>query len=1016
MIRPFRFSFTHLLACALVFASAVFTAKKSHAQELPYLQWSTADGLAQSQVRSIYQDHIGYLWFGTLGGVSRFDGEDFDNFARQDGLLGNQVNAITEISDSLMVFGSVGGLSFYNGQQFTNVRFPEAMQSAQVNHFYTAADGTLYIATERGQLLYRDSLFIGEAIFNDLHLKRHFEAEVDGEMTLFTVAKAGVFRRKSGGWQQVLDAREDLGATLMDAVPDGQGGLYLATIGRGLLHWSGANSNIRAFLPEDGLISVNISGFSQNGDHCWIRSREGFSRLDLESAELRAYGSKTGLDPVDVRTIFEDRSGNVWLGTNGGGVLKFLGEAVQHFNTAHGMSGDIVMAPLRDGDALWFGTYDNGITLLKDSTYTHFDMDDGLRSTRVWCAVKHVVSAAKAADEGVVWFGTSGGLSRFENGKFITYTTDDGLPHNQVLSLFAERDGALYVGTARGLVRYDSQTDDFSEVADAPGTKVRAICRHRDGNLWLATNSGVYALKENSVLHVSESSGLPDNSVYCIETGPDGALWAGTESGLCRIDPSGKVSELLLEGGFGANHVNFIAFDDADAWLGTNAGVFHSSNAADSEPKWRSLARHDGVIYLETNQNAVLLDGDVVWVGTSEALTRIDRAALAQREERDELSIHISEVRINLERPEWQKYGWQPGAYGSWPTYLDVPHTDNHFTFFFDALSLGDPEGVQYQYRLNGIDEDWEAWTETDFASYSQLPYEDLVFEVRARSRSGEESGIASFAFSVQTPFWLSWWFVTLEVLAVFGVLYLIYRSRRRAFIEKVEKEKLEYRSKMLALEQQTLNSSMNRHFIFNALNSIQYYINRKDRVAANRYLSSFAKLIRKNLDSSQVNFTSLREEIERLQLYLDLEHMRFKDKFDYTIDVADDVDQEAIKVPSMLLQPFLENSIWHGILPMEKSGHIEVKVAMHGSSAVAFTVTDNGIGIETSRRNKVQREDHISQGMTITSGRIELIRRMTKEEVVLKGPYELQNGSDEVVGTRVELILPLDFQRIYAN
>jgi ligand-binding sensor domain-containing protein/two-component sensor histidine kinase len=1003
-----------LSVCTIVFASAVFTAQKSYAQQLPYLQWSTADGLAQSQVRSIHQDHLGYLWFGTLGGVSRFDGQDFDNFARQDGLLGNQVNAITELGDSLMVFGSLGGLTLYNGQQFSNVRFPEATKSAQVNHFFTAADGTLHIATERGQLLYRDSLFAGDTIFDDLHLKRHFEAEVDGEMTLFTVAKAGVFRRKSGGWQQVLDARQDLGATLMDAVPDGEGGLYLATIGRGLLHWSRDpdrqwDGHIRAFLPENGLISVNISGFNQSGDHCWIRSREGFSRLDLATAELRAYGSTTGLDPVDVRAILEDRAGNVWLGTNGGGVLKFLGEAVQHFNTAHGMSGDIVMAALRQGDALWFGTYDNGITRLQDSTYTHFDMNDGLRSTRVWCAVK-------TADESVLWFGTSGGLSRFENGQFVTYTTDDGLPHNQVLSLFVDTDATLYAGTARGLVRYNALDDTFTEVDDAPGTKVRAIRRHRDGYLWLATNSGVYALKENSVLHVSESNGLPDNSVYCIESGPDGTLWAGTESGLCRIDASGRVSELLLEGGFGANHVNFIAFDADNAWLGTNAGVFQSQNADDPDPKWRSLARHDGVIYLETNQNAVLLDGDVVWVGTSEALTRIDRTDLAEREANDDIRVHLSEIRVNLEPPVWQKYGQAPESYGSWPTYLEVPHTDNHFTFFFDALSPGDPEGVQYQYRLNGIDDDWEAWTETDFASYSQLPYEDLVFEVRARNRAGEQSDIASFAFTVRPPFWLSWWFVTLEVLAVFGILFLIYRSRRRAFIEKVEKEKLEYRSKMLALEQQTLNSSMNRHFIFNALNSIQYYINRKDRVAANRYLSSFAKLIRKNLDSSQVNFTSLREEIERLQLYLDLEHMRFKDKFDYTIDVADDVDQEAIKVPSMLLQPFLENSIWHGILPMEKAGHIEVKIAMSGPGAVAFTVTDNGIGIETSRRNKEQREDHISQGMTITSGRIELIRRMTKEEVVLKGPYELQNGQDDVIGTRVELILPLDFQRIYAN
>jgi sensor histidine kinase YesM len=215
----------------------------------------------------------------------------------------------------------------------------------------------------------------------------------------------------------------------------------------------------------------------------------------------------------------------------------------------------------------------------------------------------------------------------------------------------------------------------------------------------------------------------------------------------------------------------------------------------------------------------------------------------------------------------------------------------------------------------------------------------------------------------------------------------------------------------MLALEQQSLNSSMNRHFIFNALNSIQYYINRQDRLSANRYLSSFAKLIRKNLDSSQVNFTTLSDELERLGLYLEIENMRFKDKFEYEINIAESVDEEVVKIPSMLLQPFLENSIWHGILPQEKKGKISVDIDKNELGQMEIRIKDNGIGIHTSQAQKNGKAEHISQGMNITSGRIELLQKITTEKVTLIGPFEMKNEWGEVLGTQVTIKLPMEYR-----
>lgn len=218
--------------------------------------------------------------------------------------------------------------------------------------------------------------------------------------------------------------------------------------------------------------------------------------------------------------------------------------------------------------------------------------------------------------------------------------------------------------------------------------------------------------------------------------------------------------------------------------------------------------------------------------------------------------------------------------------------------------------------------------------------------------------------------------------------------------------EKLYYKSRLLALEQQTLNASMNRHFIFNALNSIQYYINTQDRISANKYLTSFAKLIRKNLDSSvnDSGTVALADELERLELYISLEHMRFQQKFDYVIEIGDNLNVDEIEIPPMILQPFVENSIWHGLLPQEQGGKIWVRIFERGNNIV-FEIEDNGIGIDQSRSNKTENSHH-SKGMLITSGRIEILKKVTQQNMSVIGPYQLNDKDGNPCGTRVELVL----------
>lgn len=988
----------------LVFLLAAVSAQT---QQYPFLKWSVSDGLAQSQVRCIYQDHIGYLWVGTLGGVSRFNGREFKSFSRRDGLLSNQINTIIEVGDSLLVFASIGGLTLYDGHKFTAVRFPDQFASAQVNHLFNdTINDRLLIGTELGLLQFKDEIEVILGLENEVpyHIKRIVDS---GEQLLLVTRSEVIRTNRSFSFLMNEVTKEDIGAIVLDGIEDGHGGLLLATVGKGLMHLS--RSGIKSYSVDDGMISDNITGIvsGYRPDEFWVKSRDGFSSFILpqgrEASEIYSYGQPEGLDNTDVRAICVDREQNVWLGTYGGGIRKFTGRGVMHYTTASGMSGDIVMTVQADANGdFWFGTYDNGITQMRSGELTRYGIDDGLNSSRVWSSFQD--------DDGFLWFGTSGGLSVFDGKSFQSYTTADGLPHNQVLSIRDAGDGQVYVGTARGLAVLDLNDRMIRLVERAGDLRVRSIVTGDDNSLWLATNAGVYGLQEEAVISVDESTGLPDNSVFCMTKAPDGKIWAGTESGIGIIQPNGEVSTLFLEGGFGANHVNFISFPENGAiWVGTNDGVFYAPDFAASTLKWTRLGRHDGVTFLETNQNAVWVGDDEVWVGTSGALTRIDRSVVEQSRDLKRVKVHIDQVRVNLLDTDFSAYGYEHRGYGGMPLELVVPYTDNHFSFNVDALSLRDPENLRYQYYLEGADDDWEPVTESGFATYSQLPFGQYVFKVRAVDGIGEVTDYAGFSFEIRPPIYLRWWFILIEVVIAVLIIMLVFRQRQRAFMVKIEREQLEFKSRMLALEQQTLNSSMNRHFIFNSLNAIQYYINRQDRLSANRYLSSFAKLIRKNLDSSQVNYSTLHDEVERLELYLQLEHMRFTDRFEYEIVLDDAIDAHTVKVPSMLLQPFLENSIWHGLLPKESIGKVKVAIVLEGDQAMKVSILDDGIGIETSLQNKSDNGDHISQGMTITSGRIDLLRQMTGKRFEIVGPYQLVTADGEVEGTQVDIFLPLD-------
>ncbi|MGB1031840.1 MAG: two-component regulator propeller domain-containing protein [Flavobacteriales bacterium] len=273
--------FLHFL---FLFLFAFAMAKPALGQEYGFMNWSTSEGLAQSQVRVFYQDHLGYLWIGTLGGVSRFDGKDFQNYSKQDGLLNNQVNAIVQNDKNEIVFGSIGGLTVFNGQEFTKHPFPFDFQNAQVNHI-AKAKNTLLISTEKGLLEFDGEFKVlaGKWDERNLHVKKTWVEKG----TIHICAKRGIFKLENEALNPLLLAM-DYKAIFMDILKK-EDHYLIATIGKGLLKWSGNEAS----LSEHTLLGfgINFTGISSDFQGTWLKGRDGLFFIS-NSGEVQVYGEK----------------------------------------------------------------------------------------------------------------------------------------------------------------------------------------------------------------------------------------------------------------------------------------------------------------------------------------------------------------------------------------------------------------------------------------------------------------------------------------------------------------------------------------------------------------------------------------------------------------------------------------------------------------------------------------------------------------------------------------------------
>ena len=332
---------------------------------------------------------------------------------------------------------------------------------------------------------------------------------------------------------------------------------------------------------------------------------------------------------------------------------------------------------------------------------------------------------------------------------------------------------------------------------------------------------------------------------------------------------------------------------------------------------------------------------------------------------------------------------------------LDYKH--NTIGISFSSIEYLLPERIQYAFRLSGLENDWKF---SDYKSreivYANLAPGKYVFQLKAQVLGGNwQQSPVELYITITPPFWQTWWFRILAVLLLIGVAYYFIRKNIER-IRRKEQLKSLHEKELLELEAKALRAQMNPHFIFNSLNSIKSLINKNENDKAAGYLTTFSKLIRTLFQNSDKREVSLFEEIETCKLYTQLERMRFGDKIEFIFNVDETIDLKDIKVPALILQPFIENAIWHGLIPKETGGNITVTVKQNNGT-VECIIDDDGIGRELSKQYKVQYEaTHQSKGIGLTQSRLELDKILNEREdsilIIDKKNEDIAEGTKVII------------------
>lgn len=1013
---------------------------------------TTLNGLSGDHVNCLFRDHSGFLWIGTQNGLNEYDGKNMVVYRHirfdSSSIVDDDVLSITEDDSGYLWLGTNNGISRFNPfnhQSINYVHDPSHPYTLNENfkcYVYIDKQKTIWIGNQAGVSYFnqKKNQFISLQILNaplnapPFSATSSFLEDQQGRFWIGTFSGLVLYDRKKQTAQHFI-FKEELKPQGFNAITslfcDHAGRIWVGTWGNGICEFNPSTQTFQSYKWNTNSLFEGIANIvtaitetkSNDGQYSlWVGSTEGLMKIDSlpvsdKSVEkiLPDNSNLHSINDKNISCLLADANKILWVGTSHG-INQFTArnQAFSHIIPFNGNPTKIISDSINHHVnyfiSAWYGI---GLT----------QFNDKFKMLRSWEKIppgatspnNRQVSSFFRSKDGTFWIATFNGLYHYDmkNDQITAYlhhaADNNSIASDKLTAVAEDATGNIWIGTyGKGLDRYDPQKNVFthfvhkaSDSTSLVDNLVWSINADRQKNIWITTNEGLSVYDRNHENFSNfyddqaDSNTLQGKDINGILEGDNGDYWIISNKGLNYLDWSKKHFILYgTEEGLKDNNIlSFTKDKDGILWLCTADGISSFNPATKT---FINYGEQNGVPK-NINGPMITLENGKILTGGDHFILQFDPASL-------KVSTPAPQVYITQMLVAGKQLAFQKPVSESGTIILNYP--ENSFSCSFTAPDFFNGAAVKYAYRLAGVDADWVQAGNRNFLSYSNLAAGKYVLYIKAANSDGvwNEKGI-SLHVEVLPPFWQTNWFRIIALLFIVLCIYLLFYFRLSA-IQKREALKTAINKQMADMRLKVLRTRINPHFMFNALNSIQECIYTQKTDTASRYLSKFSMLLRLILENSENTFITISEEIEILKLYLELESLRFDEHFSYAIN-AGNIESDLLEIPPMLIQPFVENALWHGL--RYKSGEKKLLISFNENEEyINVVIEDNGIGRQAAKAfapsNEFKKQ---SWGIKISEEQLKMMETLSKLKTEMK-IEDLLSANSEPAGTKVILSIPI--------
>ncbi len=965
--------FCYLWWCIFLFVLVT----RLHGQEPIAFQYNDQDGLPSTTIYGLIQDHENYIWLATEHGVCKFDGKSFKTIQSSE-MEGQEFLDVEIDQDSVIWLINFSGQLFkVDHNNIENVVLKGLPDQSQFFDIFIDSKNRIWLAANKGLYLFNrqtSEVKIQDYYYNKKDQRRISTSFGEGSnQTIWTSqppSPAADTITLFSPTHPELPAIHLAGRYALRFSELTSGKLICFAYHNPLLGYIDSGQLIPIFPKDHPIFNHPIYQIKEDrAGNIWILTSGGAYCFDQN------FNAKNNGEPYlsgyPVVRMIQDGENNYWFATFGDGIFVMPSLELQSYSSIQSNlpSNKIFSLSTNDKGELLIGMDEGWVSILHEGKFQNFRLPKKVRTMASFYHPKNKYFYV-GSDQGMYYLKNNKVhyLNKLSSIKSFSYDEKNNylwsgmsysalrinlstlkrfkLNNERTFSVFHDSKDRTWIATVKGLFYYSQDSlIQFNSPTEPIPKRITSIQESKDGTIWLATyGQGVWGINDQQIVKINEQDGLSSNICKALIYDSNQHLWVGTDKGLNKINLSTKKIEL-------ANNL-------------------------------------DGLISNEINALAIV--DEKIWVGTPKGLSSFDVNTPLQNTTPP--PVKISSIRINDE------------LIAPLPEH-ELAHFENRIEIRFIGFSYQSRNNIKYKYQMPELDSSWYITTD-HVIRYSRLNPGTYTFNVKAINSDNLASEImASTRFIIKKPYYKETWFTILLFSCLIGLgialLYFRFDSIRRK-----EKEEQEITQRINQLRMEALQSQMNPHFVFNALNAILHLLSINDRKSAMNYLALFARLIRLIFEHSKQKMISLENELEFLRLYLKLEKLRFEDKIAVHLEVEPELPIHQIKVPPLLIQPVIENAFKHGLLHREEGGELFLQFRKKDQFLIC-TIEDNGVGrLKAEELNAWRPKGYKSSGLQTTKERLAILNGISNSGINNKVELLIEDLMDgnQPMGTRVQL------------